>query len=104
LNEISMSRLSAGSVFKLILIGTFSVHLAFVLLFLVFMVLSGSPLHAPGGEPTTYLYSYLMVFSYLLFGLIFVPFGAAIAWVHVWPCMWVYSIFFDMKIRYVRSN
>jgi len=103
LKELVISRLSSGSIFKLLLIGMGSCQVVFTLLVMGLMFLSGAPLEAPDGESITYFSSYSVLALYLFFGLVTVPFWAGLAWVIIFPCMWLYSKIRPIKIRYLPS-
>jgi hypothetical protein len=101
LNEIVITRLSPGSIFKLLCIGMASCQVAFTVIVLGAMLLSGGSLETPGGEPITYLSSYTALLLYLFLGILSAPFWAGMAWLIIYPCMWLYSKIRPINIRYV---
>lgn len=104
MNEIIVTRLSAGSIFKLLFIGMGSCQIAFTLIVLSIMLLNGGPLETPDGEPITYFSSYAALALYLTLGILTAPLWAGIAWLIICPCMWLYSKIRPLKIRYVPSE
>ena len=103
MNEIVVARLPPGSIFKLLLIGMCSFQVAFSLIVLGMMLVSDGTLQTPSGEPSEYLSSYTALALYLLLGLLSTPFWAGVAWLIIWPGMWLYSKISPIKIRYVPS-
>ena len=101
LSEIVVTRLSPGSIFKLLLIGMCSFQITFSLVLLSMMLLGGGSFDDIYGEPITYLASYTALAFYLLLGLLTAPFWAGIVWLIIWPCMWLYSNVRPIRIRYV---
>ncbi len=68
------------------------------------MLLSGNPLENADGESIGYLSSYTALAFYLFLGILTAPFWAGVAWLIIWPCMWLYSKVRPIKIWYVPSE
>jgi hypothetical protein len=81
-----------------------SCQVAFTVIALGVMLLGGGALETSDGEPIGYLSSYTVLLLYLFLGILSVPFWEGMAWLIIYPCMWLYSKIRPITIRYVAHD
>ena len=100
---VIVNRLSAGTLFKILSIGTIGVYVVLGLALMIMTIL-GYPLQAVDGESIGMIKSILFIIAFTMVGIITSPMWSAILWLCIWPGLKVYSMFSPMKIRYIKHE
>lgn len=99
MESINSKRISGGTFYKLLLVGSIFTHVIVVLIVMV-GALWGNFLPTEAGEPMSIMGSQLFFFVYFILGLIFMPFWAGVFWLCLFPGIWLYSKFNTMVLAY----
>lgn len=98
--EIEAKRISGRTLFKLLFVGLLVVHVSITLVVMLLTVMGVLPLESIGSESqTTTLIGFLG--AYLILGILLSPLWVCVAWLSIWPGLWLYSLLRPMSFRYV---
>lgn len=103
MQKILSKRISGGTFFKLLLIGSVITHIVLVLVVMV-GVLFGWLEPTRGDEPMSKLDSELFLAAYLIIGVVLTPIWAGIFWLGLYPGIWLYSKLKPIEIYYIESR
>ena len=103
MGKVLSKRISGGTFFKLLLIGSVVTHIVLVLTVMV-GVLIGWFEPTRGDEPMSKLDAELFLAAYLIIGASLTPIWAGIFWIGLYPGIWLYSKLKPMEIYYKESG
>ena len=97
MNKVIAQRISAGTFFKLLLIGILFIHLVTCVIgaALIFMGVFSEGSNVAG---ITFTLGYLVV--YFILGVFLMPLWAAFFWLCIYPGIWIYSLMYPVGICY----
>ena len=103
MGKVLSKRISGGTFFKLLLIGSVVTHIVLVLTVMVGVLIGWfEPTH--GDEPMSKLDAELFLAAYLIIGASLTPIWAGIFWIGLYPGIWLYSKLKPMEIYYKESG
>ena len=102
LTKVLAKRISAATTFKILFVGFVVFHVASSMVVAVLVLLDVLPLEPPT-EPLPFN-PLLAVFAYLVVGFLLSPMWVGVAWLSIWPGIWLYSLLRPMKLEYVPSD
>ena len=103
-SQVTAQRIGAGTLFKLLLIGSVIVHVVATLLVILLTVIGVLPLENTYGDADITASPLVVLLGYLVVGVVLSPLWAGIIWLSVWPGLWLYSLVRRIRIVYLSGD
>jgi len=100
METITVKRIAATTLFKLLFIGSVINHL--ILCFIIFLaMIFGTP---SAGQESSFVVDFGFLAGYLAGGIFLIPFSAVFFMLLIWPGIWLFSRFKPIKIGYIPNE